>query len=177
MGARSDWLAMCGMPLGVALPWGVKLTALGLDEGPGSARLWVRLPLLAAGALGLECVRRCVGLVRTEPGRLAIDPRTARQALRAVRVLETTLLILLPVATVLQFALLLDGHVRLRACGWQFLVHAAGAALVGASGMARTWWGSCYLRWGWAPLVAFGVPLGLPMLLAAGLVPPAIPPG
>jgi hypothetical protein len=26
-------------------------------------------------------------------------------------------LVLLPVATVLQFALLLDGHVRLRACG------------------------------------------------------------
>jgi hypothetical protein len=176
MGARSAWMAICGMPLGFALPWGVKLTALGLDEGAGSARLWVGLPMLAAGALGLQSVRRCVALFRTEPGPLGFGPGTLREALPAVRVLETTLLLLLPVATILQFALLLDGHVHLRACGWQFLVYVVGAALVGASGMERTRWGSCYLRWGWAPLVAFGVPLGLPLLLATGLVSPAIPP-
>jgi hypothetical protein len=27
-----------------------------------------------------------------------------------------------------------------------------------------------FLRWGWAPVLAFGVPVALPRLLAAGLI-------
>jgi hypothetical protein len=177
MGSWSDWLAVCGVPLGFALPCGVKLTALGLDEGAGSERLWIGLPLLAAGVVGVECLRRCVGLVAAEPVRLGIRRDKARLVLRDVRALQVAALVLLPVAAVLQFALLLDGHVHLRACGWLFVLYGIGAVAVCAGRRASTRWGSCYLRWGWAPLVAFGVPLGLPVLLVTGLVSPVIPPG
>lgn len=177
MGSRSDWLAIVGMPLGFALPCGVKMTALGLGEGTNSARLWAGLPLLMAGALGVECISWCVAAVRTAPGRLGIGPGEARQLLGTTRALATVTLVLLPVATVLQLALLLDGHVHLRACGWLLLVYAGGAALLWIGQQSTTRWGSCYLRWGWAPLVAFGVPLGLPVFLATGLVSPVIPPG
>jgi hypothetical protein len=174
---RTDWLAIGGVPLGFALPRGVKLTALGLDEGAGSGRLWLGLPLLTAGIVGVECLRRCVDLLGEDPGRVGVRPGKAGPVLRDVRALQVAALVLLAAATVLQFALLLDGRVRLWACGWLLLAYAAGAAAVWAGRWAGTRLGSCYLRWGWAPVVAFGVPLGLPALLAAGLVPPAIPPG
>ncbi|HYH64616.1 MAG TPA: hypothetical protein VD866_07980 [Urbifossiella sp.] len=176
MGTRSAWRAIGGTPLVVALPYGVKLTALGLDEGAASARLWVGLPLLAAGVVGVECLGRCVGVATAGSGRRGDPPDEAGPSRWPVRALQAALLVLLPVVTVLQFALLLDGHVRLRACGWVFLGWACGAA-VGVGGRAGTGWGSRFLRWGWAPMVAFGVPLGLPILLATGLVRPAIPPG
>jgi hypothetical protein len=176
MGGRSDLLIICGMFLVAVLPRGVKMTALGLDQGADSSRLWLGLPQLAAGILGLECVRWCVTAVRAEPGRLCITPGEARQVLAVVRVFYRSILFGLPVVTLLQFTLLLDGHVHLRGCGWLLLAYAAGAALVWIGRKASTRWGSCYLRWGWAPVVAFGVPLGLPVLLATRLVPPTIPP-
>lgn len=177
MGTRSDWLAILGMPLGFALPCGVKMTALGLDEGTGSSRLWAGLPLIAAGVLGVECIRWCVAAIQTVPDQWASGPGEARQVVGATRALEAAALVLLLVATVLQFALLLDGHVRLRGCGWLLVAYAVGAGLVWVGRQGATRWGACYLRWGWAPLIAFGVPLGLPALLAAGLVSPIIPSG
>ena len=177
MVSRSDWVTIGGVPLGFALPLGVKLTALGLGEGAGSARLWLGLPLLAAGVVGVECLRLCVDLLGADPQRVGVRPDKAGPVLRDVRALQAAALVLLPVATALQFALLLDGHVHVRACGWLLLAYAAGAAVAWTGRWAGTWWGSCYLRWGWAPVVAFGVPFGLPALLATGLVPPCIPPG
>jgi hypothetical protein len=177
MGRRSDWLVLGGMLLTLALPRGVKWTALGLDAGDDPFRLWAGLPLLAAGVVGLECVHRCVALLRSDPGRLGIGPQEARLVGGFGRTCEGLLLVGLPVVTALEFVLLLDGHVHLRACGWLFLAYAVGAAVVWVGRRAPTRWGSCYLRWGWAPVVAFGVPLGLPALLAAGLVSPVIPPG
>ncbi len=131
MGVRTDWLAIGGLPLAVALPDGVKLTALGLDEGAGSDRLWFGLPLLAAGVVGVECLRRCVDL-------LGADPRCVGIVLREVRALQVAALVLLAGITVLQFAILLDGHVHLRACGWALLAYAAGAAIVWAGRWAGT---------------------------------------
>jgi hypothetical protein len=54
--SRSEWVAIGAVPLGFALPLGVKLTTLRLGEGAGSARLWLGLPLMAAGAFGVECL-------------------------------------------------------------------------------------------------------------------------
>jgi hypothetical protein len=176
MRKRLHWLAIIGTPLAFALPLGVKWTALGLSDGSGSVRLWLGLLLLTVGIFGVECLRRCVGLASAEPGRPGIGAGDPRKLLEAARVLEAVALVLLPVATALQFALLLDGHVHLRACGWLLLAYSAGAVLVLVMRSGATAPGSCYLRWGWAPLVAFGVPLGLPVLLAAGLVAPVIPP-
>jgi hypothetical protein len=116
-------------------------------------------------------------LVAAEPARLGIRSDKARSVLRDVRALQAAALVLLPVAAALQFVLLLDGHVHLRACGWLFLVYGIGAVALCAVRRARTRWGSCYLRWGWAPIIGFGVPLGLPALLATGLVTPAVPAG
>jgi hypothetical protein len=77
----------------------------------------------------------------------------------------------LQVITVFQFIFLLDGHVHLRGCVWVYLAYAAGGVLVLAGRRAATGWGSHYLRWGWAPMIAFGLPLALPTLKSAGLAP------
>ncbi len=160
------WLAACGVPLVVALPDGVKMTALGVESGTHSPRLWLGLALLAAGMVGLECMRRAGEVLSAEA-----RPEAARRWLRAFLVLHAAAVVLLQAVTLLKFALLLDGHTRLRACEYLYLAYAAGALLVLAGRQVSTRWGSRYLRWGWAPLLAFGAPLSLPALKAAGLVP------
>src|SRR5262245_23395134 len=172
---RLNLLVVCGMPLAVALPHGVKLPALGLEEGASSARLWSGLPLLLAGILGLECVRHSCVVLSAEAQQPAEgkerDPRKVRELLRIILGLHILTVLCLQFISVFRFIFLLDGHVHLRACCWLYLVYAAGALLVLAGRQTWTRWGSCYLRWGWAPLIAFGVPLSLPTLKAAGLVP------
>jgi hypothetical protein len=155
MKIRSDWLAIPALPFIGAIPDGVKMTALGLREGVSSERFWVGPPLLVLGIIGLEFVHRWV------------DP----QIPKIFRVLEAVVLVLLFVLTVLNFAVLLDGHQHLRACVWLLMIFVAGATIVPDFGWNSISWGSCYLRWGWAILLAFGLPLALPTLLKFGLIP------
>jgi hypothetical protein len=177
MGERTILLLLFGTPLIVALPHGVKLTALGLEAEGDSFRLWFGLALLLGGTIGLECVSRCVALLSAEaraagvPARSEGNPRAAERSLRAARVLHVLLVVSLQLITLLLFVLLLDGHVRLRACLWLYLAYVAGVVLVLAGRKVSTGWGSRYLCWGWAPMIACGVPLFLPTLKAAGLVP------
>jgi hypothetical protein len=67
---------------------------------------------------------------------------------------------------------MLDGHVHFRVACWVYLAYAAGALLVLATKRGRpTGWWSRYLRWGWAPVLAVGVPLLLPMLRNTWMAP------
>jgi hypothetical protein len=156
----------------------MKLTALGLEEGVGSDRLWLGLPLLTAGVVGLTCFRRAGDLAVAEarqpargPARGLSDADAGRRLARPVLLLQVLAVVGLQLIVFLEFALMLDGHVHLRACCWLYLVYAAGAVLVLAGRKASPGWASAYLQWGWAPILAFGVPLALPTLKAAGLVP------
>jgi hypothetical protein len=82
VGERSTVLMGCGAYLAFALPNGVKMTALGLEEGSGSARLWLGLPLLAAGLVGLECFRRVGDLVVSDAQRACHTPGAGPAARR-----------------------------------------------------------------------------------------------
>jgi hypothetical protein len=65
----------------------------------------------------------------------------------------------------------LDGGLRWAAARWVYLGYAVPAvALAGARWGRWTLPERLFLRWGWAPVLAFGVPVALPRLLAAGLI-------
>src|SRR5262245_51144551 len=130
MASRTDLLVAAGTLLAIALPHGVKMTALGLDEGAGSSRLWLGLPLLALGVLGLECLPRSVAVLReeaqdptaTRSGK-PLDPEKVRQMLRIIAVLPVVLVLLLQFITVFRFIFLLDLHVHLHAACYFYLVY------------------------------------------------------
>ncbi|WP_149114260.1 hypothetical protein [Limnoglobus roseus] len=65
----------------------------------------------------------------------------------------------------------LDGGLRWAAAKWVYLGY-----IVPGTALAVARWGQwslverLFLRWGWAPVLAVGVPVALPKLLAAGLI-------
>jgi hypothetical protein len=69
------------------------------------------------------------------------------------------------------FLTTLDGGLRWAAARWVYLGYAV-PALALAVARWRRWTvpERLFLRWGWAPVLAFGVPVALPRLLAAGLI-------
>ena len=74
--------------------------------------------------------------------------------------------------TVCLFSLLMEaGRAHFRACCVAYLAYAAGAALLTAARW-RLWSAGelLYLRVGWVPLVAFGLPWLIPILQNAGLI-------
>ena len=61
--------------------------------------------------------------------------------------------------------------VRFAAARWVYLGYAVPALTLAAARWKR--WSLAerlYLRWGWVPALAFGVPVALPWLRAAGLI-------
>lgn len=154
-----------------ALPHGVYLTAMGIEDG-GSSRLWTGLVLFVVGTFGMECLRRIEPILiaetrREKPDLTAEAERKLRQAIRALRLAGYGCLQFL---TVSQFFLMLDGHVHFRGCLCVYLVYVNSSLLVIALQQHRTPWGSRHLQWVWAPIIAFGLPLALPTLKAVGLV-------
>ena len=86
-----------------------------------------------------------------------------------VALLRTAVVVLTQLVTIFLYALKLDGHVSFAAVGWVCpAFHISAAALLVAR--PTGWFPQAYRRWGWAPLVAFGLPLALPVLLDVGLV-------
>jgi hypothetical protein len=172
-------LTACGLPFLVTLPFGVHATALGLEYGDDWSRIWLGLSLVVVGIFALECFWRSVAVVKAEAGRTPrrghhSGPRRSRvrRLSRDLFIAHVGAVLCMQLLTVNMFFLMLDGHVHLRACCWLYLVYATGAGFVLALQRGRpTGWGSCYLRWGWAPIIALGVPLALPTLKAAGMVP------
>jgi hypothetical protein len=163
----------------LALPFGVHMTALGLEEEVNGTRFAIGLPLIGLGILAVECFRRSVAALRIDAEQKAAaatsegrDPEGAGRFLHDLPFLRVVAAAWLQLLTVNMFFCMLDGHVRLRACCWLYLVYADGAVLVLALQRGRPrGWGSRYLWWGWVPIIAFGVPLFLPALREAGLVP------
>jgi hypothetical protein len=154
----------------LVLPTGVHETLLGLEpEHVDLNRVLLGLLLMTVGIAGLEAFRHFPALIAVEEeGR----PSDELQRLsRALSVMQAVVVVLAQLLSVTQFLLLLDGHVRVRACVWVYLAYLFGAALVLAGRWWRTAWGWRYLWWGWAPIVAVGVPVALPTLREAGLVP------
>jgi hypothetical protein len=69
------------------------------------------------------------------------------------------------------FLTTMDGGLRWAAARWVYLGYAVPALVLAALRWRRwTWPERLFLRWGWAPVLAFGVPLALPRLLEAGLI-------
>ncbi|HKB05390.1 MAG TPA: hypothetical protein VKD90_24410 [Gemmataceae bacterium] len=169
----SSLLAIGVLPLVLALPVGVHATAGALENGSTTA-LAIGLPLLAAGILGLECIAWADTLLRAEfeKSRPPTDGRPAENRAAPEVGGDLVAAVLLLIITILLYFLMLDGHVHVRACGWLYLLYAAWAAPVIAWQRGHlSGWGRRYVRSGWAPIIAFGLPLTLPTLKAAGLVP------
>jgi hypothetical protein len=160
------------------LPVAVVTTALGLESEIDARRLTFGLPLLAVGIIALEGLHRLRDLVAAEAQRATrardAEARKAdslRRFARDLPAMQAAVVVLVQLLSVAQFVFILDGHIRLRACVWVYLAYLIGAAGVLVGRQARTGWGWRYLWWGWAPGIAFGVPVALPGLRAAGLVP------
>jgi hypothetical protein len=69
------------------------------------------------------------------------------------------------------FLTTMDGGRRWAAARWVYLGYAVPAVVLVAARWGRwTVPERLFLRWGWAPVLALGVPVALPRLLAAGLI-------
>lgn len=155
-------LAVVCVPLSIALPVGVKITALNLEWGANARWFWLGLGMQAAGILFWEIFirlhdRHCRTDHSPPPASLVWLIRADVLALQLI--------------TVLLFALLMDGGVRFRASLYVYLLYAIPALLV-LTLRRKSWtrWEVLFLRWAWAPILALGIPLLLPALKAAGLV-------
>ena len=81
------------------------------------------------------------------------------------------IVILTQMVVLMMFLTTMDGGLRWAAARWVYLVYQIPALLLVAVRWQRWSWGEwLYLRWGWAPILAIGVPLALPRLLAAGWI-------
>jgi hypothetical protein len=81
------------------------------------------------------------------------------------------LLVCPQVLTMMMYAMTMDGGLKFAIYRYVCLAYGGPAALL----VALRWksWSAVelvFLRWGWAPVIAVGVPLAAPELLAAGLV-------
>jgi hypothetical protein len=88
-----------------------------------------------------------------------------------VALLQGAILFEVQVVALMMFLTTMDGGLRWAATRWVYLTYAAPALVLVAVRWKRwTWPERLYLCWGWAPVLAFGVPFTLPRLLAAGLI-------
>lgn len=172
--ATQVFLMFCALPFALGLPVGVMLTAFQLERGPSPTWLGLGLALIAGGVVLLESSCRFLAEVggtgqTVNPPEGVPLPLGRREAL-----LLQGLLVLGPMAnTIGLYGLLMEmGRVHFRVCLYAYLGYAAGALLLLATRrLAWTKWHGLYLRWGWVPVIAFGVPLLLPALRGSGLLP------
>lgn len=115
----------------------------------------------------LECGYRNVRGVLAE----ALRANPPEQPIPDVAALfRMALLVTTQFVTFMMYLTTMDGGTKFSVFRYVYLVYAAPAALI----VVLRWrsWSApemVFLRWGWAPVIAFGVPLALPHLLAAGL--------
>jgi hypothetical protein len=161
-----------GVPLMLALPFGVHITAGELLNGETGTRFLVGLAALVGGIVGVECFRGCAVLLLADVTRTARDPAAPGRIERDFVILQVVAIASLQLITLMHAFMRLDGHVYFRACAYLYVTYVAWALpLVTWRWTRATGLGAWYLRWGWAPIIAFGVPFAMPTLEEAGLVP------
>jgi hypothetical protein len=173
MQRRFDLLPLCTAFLVFTLPYGVTRTALRLEYSDFGVRLWIGLSLIVVGIVGVECVFRSVAVVIVEVQKNNPEnPKAHRELTRLFQGIQLLIVCFLQFLSVGMFFFMLDGHVHFRGACWLYLVYAVGAILLlAARWLGWTTRGSRYLRWGWVPILALGMPLLLPTMKAAGLTP------
>ena len=153
-------LTACAVLSALALPVGVVVTALLLEENRHLPWAAIGLTLLAAAMVVLELAHAA--------GRKSQGPAGSGVLyffLTAIDVIFIQLIILL------LFSVILDGGVHLRACCFAYLGYVAGVLLVLIRrAKALTWGDRLFLRWGWVPIVVVGLPLFIRVWKAKGLI-------
>jgi hypothetical protein len=137
---------------------------------PDSFGLGLAVAGMAACVVVLEYTLRLVGeLWEKEVRRWPAGAPVPRPD--PVALLRWAVLVYCQLAALMMFLTTMDGGLRWAAARWVYPTYAA-PALALAAARWRRWTEPerLYLRWGWAPALAFGVPFALPRLLAAGLI-------
>lgn len=153
------------------MPWGVFAVNVAVKSlGPATFWFWFVVVGLAVAALMIECAMHfdCRMMEeqlrnRSEGGSPATTYVSQAQ--------QAYLFVYMQAATIMLYGSVMDGGVWWAAARWLYLVYAVPALLLVAARWKRwTYAERLYLRWGWLPLLAFGVPLSVPHLQAAGLI-------
>jgi hypothetical protein len=175
MSYRWAVVALC-IPCVVAVPILVYDINRGLDEmlrgldEPGRSEFWFGIVGLIVSVVVLECGRRFSSEIWEEELRRRPPDAPAPKG-NPMAPLHWGYLFLIHSSGLLAFATTMDGGTRWAATRWVYLIYAVPAlALLALRWKKWTWPEQLFLRWGWAPVLAFGVPLALPKLLAAGLI-------
>jgi hypothetical protein len=88
-----------------------------------------------------------------------------------VKWLCLAIIVLTQINGLMMYATTMDGGVRFAATRWVYLVYFVPAFVILVGRWRnRTWIERMFLRWGWAPILAFGIPFALPELRASGLI-------
>ena len=175
MSYRSVLIALC-FPCLIALPiWtynvhrGLDEMLRGLDE-PGRTEFWFGLVGMIASVVILECGLRFSSEMWDEEQR-KLPPDKPVPKVNPLTALQWCWLISIHLSGLMVFATTMDGGMRWAATRWVYLGYAIPALVL----LALRWkrWSlfeRLFLRWGWAPVLAFGVPIAFPKLLASGLI-------
>jgi hypothetical protein len=136
----------------------------------GTFAFWRAVIDMGASAVALECALRLFRRVWDEETGLLPSGKPLPKP-DPVVLLERAALLLTQVVALMMFLTTMDGGLRWAAARWVYPAYAVPAlGLLAARWKRWTWPERLYLRWGWAPVLAFGVPVALPRLLAAGLI-------
>jgi len=153
----------------LAVPISVQHSALHLQRASHSAWLWIGLGAQAVGILFWEFLFK--GWNRLSQVEAKWSAGVAKRGAIDVLVMKGCWVFGLQGFTLFLFRMLMDGGVRFRACCYVYLLYAVPALLL----LALRWkaWTRVevlFLRWAWVPILTFGLPLLLPILIARGLV-------
>jgi hypothetical protein len=163
-----------GYPMVVALPFGVKLTAMTLSRNPSTLWLWVGIGMMVSGVLFWEVFCRLsagtfgvLSQVNLPPGSYRLGPWALE-----IFLFQTMPPLLMQFGSVLLFGFLMEaGRLHFKAAGFAWLLYAAPALLLLIVRWKRwTIVEELFLRWGWAPIIAFNVPWLVPFLLRKGWI-------
>jgi hypothetical protein len=153
----------------LAVPISVQQSALNLQRASHSAWFWIGLGVQVIGILFWEFLFK--GWDRLSQVEAKWGAGGAKRGAIDVLVTKGVWVFGLQGFTLFLFRMLMDGGVRFRACCYVYLLYAVPALLL----LALRWkaWTRVellFLRWAWVPILTFGLPLLLPILIARGLV-------
>jgi hypothetical protein len=168
MDARAVVLVLC-LPAAFVLPVAVRRTYYWYDE-PASPEAWLAAVAVVVTIAVLECGFRFAGDMWEEEMRRRPPDRPAPTP-SPVDLLRWAVVVEIQVVTLMMYATTMDGGTIFAVTRHVYLTYA-----VPALGIAVARWKAwsavelLYLRWGWAAVLAVGVPVSRPLLLAAGWV-------